>query len=47
MYMHAHVCVCVRVCVYRFEGQVLILWMLCVLRSVFVLVAAISPLPPL
>ena len=47
MYMHARVCACVRVCVYRFEGQVLILWMVwfVVCTSVFVLVVAISPLP--
>ena len=46
-YIHARVCACVRVCVYRFEGQVLILWMVwfVVCTSVFVLVVAISPLP--
>ena len=47
MYIHARVSACVCVCVYRLEGQVLILWMVwfVVCTSVFVLVVAISPLP--
>ena len=46
-YIHARVCACVRVCVYRFEVQVLVYVWFVVCTSVFVLVVAISPLPPL